>query len=71
MEEGNLAVSVSGFNGSLQFFSEPPVDPQLWVIYRPISLDDYENTYMIRVCMAANDDDCHPDCFPEKYGTMF
>jgi hypothetical protein len=46
-------------------------DPQLWVTYRPISLDDYENTYMIRDCMAANDDDCHPDCFPEKYGTMF
>jgi hypothetical protein len=71
VEEGNLAVSVSGFSGSLQFFSEPPTDPQMWVSYRPISQDDYDNTYMIRVCMAADDADCHPDCFPEKYGTMF
>jgi hypothetical protein len=68
--DGNLWVSVSGFGGDPQFFSEPPVDPQRWVVYRPITQEEFETTYMIRLCQAPTDDGCHPDCFPESYGTM-
>lgn len=69
IEEGNLWVSVTGFSGHLPFFDEPPEAPDRWIVFRPISEADYAERYMIRVCVAASDEDCHPGCFPEKYGT--
>lgn len=69
LEEGNLWVSVSGFGGHLPFFDEPPESPTRWIVFRPISETDYENRYMIRVCVETATADCHPGCFPEKYGT--
>jgi hypothetical protein len=69
IEDGNLWTSVRGFDGHLPFFDEPPEDPTRWLVFRPISEAEYNGRYMIRVCVASSDDECHPGCFPEKYGT--
>lgn len=65
---GNLWVSVRSFDAEMPFFDEPPDDPQQWIVFRQVSEEDYNNRYMIRVCVGT-DDECHPDCFPEKFGT--
>ncbi len=65
---GNLWVSARSFTGELPFYDEPPEAPDQWIVFRRVSEEDYNNKYMIRVCVGT-DDECHPDCFPEKYGT--
>jgi hypothetical protein len=68
MEDGALWLSVTGFDSSYPFFDAPPESPTRWVVFRGINFEDYDNRYMIRLCQAATDDGCHPDCFPERLG---
>ncbi len=68
-QDGNLWVSVTGFDGDLPFSSQPPDSPDRWIVFRPVTPEDYASRYMIRLCQAATDDGCHPHCFPESYGT--
>lgn len=63
MSDGNLWVSVTGFQGfQLPLFTDPPTDPTRWIVFRPISRDDFYGKYMIRVCQALPGYPCHPDC---------
>jgi hypothetical protein len=66
MQAGSLWVSVTEFDSSYPFFDSPPDNPTRWVVFRSIAFADYDNRYMIRLCQAATDDECHPDCFPER-----
>jgi len=71
IQDGNLWLSVTGFGSSYPFFDAPPENPTRWVVFRPISFEDWDNRYMIRLCQAATPDGCHPDCFPERFGGSF
>ncbi len=61
--DGNLWVAVTGFQGfQLPFSDEPPTDPNRWIVFRPISQQDFYGKYMIRVCQGSPNNPCHPDC---------
>jgi hypothetical protein len=66
-----LWLGVTGFDSSYPFFDAPPAAPTRWVVFRRIDFEDYDNRYMIRLCQAPTDDQCHPDCFPERTGGAF
>lgn len=60
-EAGELWISVSGFGGFP--FVDPGAEPTTWLVYKPVTRDDYYGKYMIRVCQPFDDHTCHEGCF--------
>jgi hypothetical protein len=69
--DGDLHLSVAAFDSSDSFATTPPESPTRWLALRPVTAEAFENRYMIRLCQAATPDGCHPDCFPERFGSGF
>lgn len=66
-DDGNLWLSVTSLTGELPFAASEPVDPQRWLVFRPITAAEFDDDYAIRLCQAASDDLCHAACFPERW----
>jgi hypothetical protein len=64
VEAGELWVSVNGFFGFA--FSDPGVEPTTWLVYKPVSREDYYDRYMIRVCQPFDEFTCHEACFDDS-----
>lgn len=61
LENGELWIAVSGFFGFA--FADAEGEPTSWIVYKPVSHDDYYGKYMIRVCQAHDGFECHEGCF--------
>ena len=63
LQDGELWIGVSRFGGStLPFTGTPDSQPTRWMVYRPISREDYYGRYMIRVCQPTGGHECHEGC---------
>ena len=54
-------MSVAGF-GDFPF-SDPGAEPTTWLVYKPVSRDDYYGKYMIRYCQPFDEFVCQEACF--------
>jgi hypothetical protein len=61
LEDGELWIAVSGFFGFA--FADVEGEPTSWIVYKPVTRDDYYGKYMIRVCQEHDGFMCHEGCF--------
>jgi hypothetical protein len=67
LQDGDLWLSVATFDSDLPFADSEPVDPQRWIVFRPVTPEEFDDRFTIRLCQAPSDSDCHPACFPERW----
>jgi hypothetical protein len=61
IDDGELWIAVSGFFGFA--FADVEGEPTSWIVYKPVTHDDYYGKYMIRVCQPHDGFECHEGCF--------
>ena len=61
-----LWVGVGSFSGfELPLAGTPETEPTRWIVYKPVTREEYYGKYMIRICQASGDSECHEGCFDD------